>query len=86
MIDRVLLTDVGEVSVVQEPHTMLDEGEVRVAIKAAGICGSEDIESNESEDTISILNRYIDEAEVDLDKSLIKELLKNVYIEACEVD
>ena len=35
---------------------------------------------------ISILNRYIDEAEVDLDKSLIKELLKNVYIEACEVD
>lgn len=41
MIDRVLLTDVGEVSVVQEPHTMLDEGEVRVAIKAAGICGSD---------------------------------------------
>ena len=52
----------------------------------AGIYDSEDIESNESEDTVSILNRYIDEAEVDLDKSLIKELLKNVYIEACEVD
>ena len=52
----------------------------------AGIYDKEEIESDESEDTVSILNRYIDEADVDLDKALIKELLKTVYIEACEVD
>tara|TARA_B100000700_G_scaffold178350_1_gene197022 strand:- start:1199 stop:2248 length:1050 start_codon:yes stop_codon:yes gene_type:complete len=45
----------------------------------------EEFESEESEDTISILNRYIDEAEVSLDKSIVKNLLKEVYMEACEV-
>ncbi len=48
--------------------------------------GSEEIESDESEDTISILNRYIDESDVSLNKSQIKNLLKEVYIEACEVE
>jgi hypothetical protein len=51
-----------------------------------GIYDTEDLESDESEDTISILNRYIDEAEVSLDKSIIKNILKEIYIEACEVD
>jgi len=51
----------------------------------AGVYDSEDIESDESEDTVSILNRYIDESEVDLDKSVLKELLRTVYMEACEV-
>ena len=46
----------------------------------------EEFESEESEDTISILNRYIDEAEVSLDKSIVKNLLKEVYMEACEVE
>ena len=46
----------------------------------------EEFESEESEDTISILNRYIDEAEVSLDKSIVKDLLKEVYMEACEVE
>ncbi len=51
-----------------------------------GYYNQEEFESEENEDTISILNRYIDEAEVSLDKSLIKDLLKDVYIEACEVE
>jgi hypothetical protein len=51
-----------------------------------GIYDTEDLESDESEDTISILNRYIDESEVSLDKSIIKNILKEIYIEACEVD
>jgi len=53
---------------------------------SAGIYDTEDLESDESEDTISILNRYIDEAEISLDKSIIKNILKEIYIEACEVD
>ena len=47
--------------------------------------GSEDFEAFESEDTISILNRYIEESEVNLDKSLIQKLLQEVYQEACEI-
>jgi hypothetical protein len=46
----------------------------------------EEFEADESEDTISLLNRYIQESEVDLDKSVITEILQDVYREACEVE
>jgi hypothetical protein len=46
---------------------------------------SENFEAFESEDTISILNRYIEEAEVNLDKSIVQKLLQDVYQEACEL-
>ena len=46
----------------------------------------EEFEADESEDTISLLNRYIQESEVDLDKSGITEILQDVYREACEVE
>ena len=47
--------------------------------------GSEDFEAFETEDTLSILNRYIEESEVSLDKSVIQKLLQEVYQEACEL-
>ena len=47
--------------------------------------GDEDFEAFESEDTLSILNRYIEEAEIDLDKSIIQKMIHEVYREACEV-
>ena len=46
----------------------------------------EEFEADESEDTISLLNRYIQESEVDLDKSVVTEILQDVYREACEVE
>ena len=46
----------------------------------------EEFEPEESEDTISLLNRYIQESEVDLDKSIVTEILQDVYREACEVE
>ena len=39
----------------------------------------------ESEDTISIINRYIEEAEINLDKSHIKKMIREIYQEACEI-
>ena len=47
---------------------------------------NEDFEVEESENTISILNRYIDEAEFDCDKTIIKGILQKVYSQACEVE
>ena len=47
---------------------------------------SEEFEVDETENTISILNRYIDEAEIDCDKSIIKGLLQKIYSQACEVE
>ena len=46
---------------------------------------SEDFEAFESEDTISVLNRYIEEAEINLDKSILQKMLGEIYQEACEI-
>ena len=39
----------------------------------------------ESEDTLSILNRYIEDADVNLDKSVVQKVIQEVYQEACEL-
>ena len=51
-----------------------------------GIQESEDFEVEEEESTISILNRYIEESEFDLDKSIIKGIFQDLYRQACEVE
>ena len=45
----------------------------------------QEFEAFESEDTISILNRYIEEAEISLDKSVIQKMMQEIYQEACEL-
>ena len=47
---------------------------------------SEEFEVEETENTIGILNRYIDESEFEGDKTLIKGILQQIYSEACEVE
>ena len=44
-----------------------------------------DSEVYESEDTMSILNRYIEESDINLDRSVVKKILQEVYQEACEL-
>ena len=46
---------------------------------------AEDFEAFESEDTLSILNRYIQEAEINLDKSRLQNFMRTTYQEACEL-
>ena len=46
---------------------------------------NEDFEAFESENTLSILNRYIEESEIDLEKSRIQTMISDVYQEACEL-
>ena len=47
---------------------------------------SEDFEVTEEESTMSILNRYIDESEFELDKNIIKGIFQKLYQQACEVE
>jgi DNA repair exonuclease SbcCD nuclease subunit len=47
---------------------------------------SEDFVIDEEENTISILNRYIDESEFNLDKNIIKGIFQDLYRQACEVE
>jgi len=46
---------------------------------------SDDFEPLESEDTITILNRYVEESDIDLDKSTISKIIQEVYQESCEM-
>ena len=48
----------------------------------------EDVNCDEipTEDTLSILDKYVEESEFELDKNTIKKLLREFYKEALEVE
>ena len=69
-IDKLYSTGVQELKIVESFEIHTDE----------------DFEVEESENTISILNRYIDEAEMECDKSIVKGILQKIYSQACEVE
>ena len=68
-IDKLHASDVAELKIVE---SFVEEG-------------VEDFEAFESEDTLSILNRYIEEAEINLDKSKVQRMMQEIYQEACEL-
>ena len=47
---------------------------------------SESFEIEEEESTISILNRYIEESDIEFDKNIIKNIFQDLYRQACEVE
>lgn len=44
-----------------------------------------EVDELETEDTISILNRYVQDSEISLDKNVIQKLIQGIYKEACEI-
>ena len=44
-----------------------------------------DFEVEDSENTLSILDRYIEESDTELDKSTIQSLMRKIYQESCEL-
>ena len=71
-IDKLYASNVAELKIVEN-------------FDFKGWYDSKDSEEYESEDTMSILSRYIDEAEISLDKSIIQKMMQEVYQEACEL-
>tara|TARA_A100000164_G_scaffold53708_1_gene42274 strand:- start:1249 stop:2283 length:1035 start_codon:yes stop_codon:yes gene_type:complete len=47
---------------------------------------NQNFEIDEDENTLSILNRYIDESEFEFSKTFIKDIFQNLYRQACEVE
>ena len=47
---------------------------------------SENFEVHEEENTLSVLNRYIEESEFDLDKNIVKGIFQDLYRQACEIE
>ena len=69
-IDKLYSTGIQELKIVENFEIHIDE----------------DFEVDETENTISILNRYIDEAEMECDKTIVKGILQKIYSQACEVE
>ena len=68
-IDKLYASNVSELKIVE--NLQIEE--------------NEDFEAYESEDTLSILNRYVEESEISLDKSIVQKMLHEIYCEACEI-
>ena len=45
-----------------------------------------DFDGEKIEDTITILNKYVEDSDFDLNKERVKELLREVYQQACEIE
>ena len=43
------------------------------------------VDNVEHEDTLTTLNRYIEEINEDLNKDQLKNIIKSIYLEACEI-
>ena len=69
LVDRLYNIGVHDVKIVE---TLVDED-----------C-KEDIEIS-AKDTLTLLNEYIDEVEMSVDKSSLKNLMRSLYIESCSV-
>ena len=59
--------------------------ELRIVENFNDIIDTVDDTDIESEDTISLLNRYVEETETTLNKSQIQGLIQEIYREACEL-
>ena len=69
LIDNLYLAGLHDIKVVE---TLVGEDE------------TEDVDI-EVKDTLTLLNEYIDEVEVSVDKTSLKKLMRSLYIESCEM-
>ena len=72
-VDRLLSEQTHEVKIVED-FSELDATNV-----------SDDIAEN-TQDTTTLLEKYIDELDVDLDKDRLKGTMKSLYLEACDME
>jgi len=68
-LDKLYSSNIFEIKIVENIH----------------ISEPEHSEVLDSEDTLGILDTYIEESDVLLDKNLIKTMIKDIYQEACEI-
>tara|TARA_B100000131_G_scaffold282911_1_gene290471 strand:+ start:742 stop:1389 length:648 start_codon:yes stop_codon:yes gene_type:complete len=68
-IDKLYAADVAELKVVENFQEEIDHDNIDI----------------ESEDTISLLSKYVEESESNINKSQIQSLIQEIYKEACEL-
>ena len=70
----------------QMMNSLYDEGALDVkVIEKVGVFDDPDANEIDVKDTLSLLDEYLDDVEVNVDKTDLKKLMKSLYIESCEV-
>jgi hypothetical protein len=88
--DKYIKIIVGEKRDYQMFETLVDRlynvgvHDVKIVENLVGTDDQEDIDVS-TKDTLTLLNEYIDEVEMSVDKSSLKSLMRNLYIESCNV-
>ena len=54
-------------------------------IEKVGVFDDPDANDIDVKDTLTLLDEYLDDVTVDVDKTALKNLMKSLYIESCEV-
>jgi hypothetical protein len=65
---------------------LYDAGVHDLKIIDDSILDDNSVDSVEHEDTLTTLNRYIEEMNEDLNKTELKGIIKSIYLEACEIN
>jgi|TARA_B100001250_G_scaffold216075_1_gene185415 hypothetical protein len=68
-VDKLYAADVAELKIIENFQEEIDHDNIDI----------------ESEDTISLLNRYVEESDSNINKSQIQSLIQDIYKEACEL-
>ena len=69
-----------------EANTGGTRGLFQIGFDGSGYDDDVEFTQEECENTLTLLNKYIDDSEFDLDKSIVKGIMKEVYREACEFE
>ena len=64
--------------------TMLGAHDVKIVETLVDTTDADDVEFN-VKDTLTLLSEYIDEIDLQVDKTDLKKLMQSLYIESCEV-
>lgn len=67
-------------------NTLYDAGALDVkVVEKVGVFDDPEADALDIKDTLTLLDEYLDEVTVDVDKTALKTLMKSLYIESCEV-
>ena len=67
-------------------NSLYDAGALDVkVVEKVGVFDDPDANELDVKDTLTLLDEYLDEVTVDVDKTALKSLMKSLYIESCEV-
>lgn len=67
-------------------NTLYDAGALDVkVVEKVGVFDDPEADALDVKDTLTLLDEYLDEVTVDVDKTALKTLMKSLYIESCEV-